>query len=344
MIGQTISHYRITEKLGEGGMGVVYKAEDLKLHRAVALKFLPAGSFANREAKTRFMREARIAASLDHASVCPLFEIDETEEHAFIAMALVQGRSLQEMIAEGPVKLDVALDIAIQVAEGLDHAHQKSIVHRDIKPSNVMVTSGGQAKILDFGLSRSADETQLTREGTTLGTVAYMSPEQARAAAVDHRSDIWSLGIVLYEMISGRRPFAGDHQQAIIYSILNESQEPITGLRSGVPLELEQLIDRCLEKEPEARYQTAADLASDLRRIKGRLVSGPQPTVTALRGSEPREGRPSHRWPWHVGAVVVAMLALVLALAFYPRLAGRYDKRPDSGRKMLVVFAVREPG
>ena len=337
MIGQTISHYRILEKLGEGGMGVVYEAEDLKLHRSVALKFLPHESFSSKDTRTRFLREARTAASLDHASVCPIFEIIETEDHSFIAMALVKGRTLEEMIAERPLELGVALDIAIQVAEGLDHAHQKSIVHRDIKPSNVVVSTDGRAKILDFGLARSVGDTQLTMEGTVLGTVAYMSPEQARAEEVDHRSDIWSLGVVLYEMMSGQRPFAGDHQQAVIYSILNENPESLTGLRAGITLELERLIDRCLEKDPGSRYQTAGDLTSDLRRLRQRLESSTRSSVTASRRVRSRR-----RWPWLAG-VAVALIA-VLVLAIYPRLVGRSGPASESGRQKLVVLPFENLG
>ena len=337
MIGQTISHYRILEKLGEGGMGVVYEAEDLKLHRSVALKFLPHESFSSKDTRTRFLREARTAASLDHASVCPIFEIIETEDHSFIAMALVKGRTLEEMIAERPLELGVALDIAIQVAEGLDHAHQKSIVHRDIKPSNVVVSTDGRAKILDFGLARSVGDTQLTMEGTVLGTVAYMSPEQARAEEVDHRSDIWSLGVVLYEMMSGQRPFAGDHQQAVIYSILNEKPESLTGLRTGITLELERLIDRCLEKDPGSRYQTAGDLTSDLRRLRQRLESSTRSSVTASHRVRSRR-----RWPWLAG--VAAALALVLVLALYPRLVGRSGPASESGRQKLVVLPFENLG
>ena len=204
MIGETISHYLITAKLGEGGMGVVYKAEDAKLRRTVALKFLSRQTLGSEEEKTRFVHEAQAAAALDHPNICTIHEIDEAEGQIFIAMACVDGQSLKEKIETGPLKLDEALNIAIQVAEGLQAAHEKDIVHRDIKPANIMVTPKSQAKIMDFGLARLAGQSKLTKTGMVVGTAAYMSPEQAQGGAVGHRSDIFSLGVMLYEMITGQ--------------------------------------------------------------------------------------------------------------------------------------------
>ncbi len=272
MIGKTISHYRILEKLGEGGMGVVYKAQDTELQRTVALKFLSAQALDSDEERERFIHEARAAASIDQANVCTVHEIGKAEGRTFIAMAYVEGESLRTVVDSGPMKLDEAMGLAIQIAEGLQAAHEKGVVHRDIKPANVMLTARGQAKIMDFGLAKSSRGVVVTQASTTVGTVAYMSPEQARGEQVDGRTDIYSLGAVLYEMVTGLRPFKGDYDQAVIYSILNAAPEPVTALRTGVPVEIERVILRCLEKNPADRYQTAADLVSDLRRARRMLM------------------------------------------------------------------------
>ena len=239
MIDQTISHYKITKKLGEGGMGVVYKAEDTKLDRPVALKFLAPHLVADEEARKRFVREAKAAAALDHPNICTVYEIDEADGQSFIAMAYLEGESLQAKIESGPFKIGQAIETAIQMARGLSAAHQKDIVHRDIKPANVMITAGGagiepQAKLMDFGLAQlTKGKTRLTKEGTTLGTAGYMSPEQAQGIDLDRRSDIWSLGVVFYEMVSGRLPFQGEYDQAILYGVLHEEPEPLTGAAHG---------------------------------------------------------------------------------------------------------------
>ncbi len=267
MIGQAISHYTILEKLGQGGMGVVYKAEDSKLRRLVALKFLPSQITVSEAEKARFIHEAQAAAALNHPNICTIHEIDEVDGQSFIAMEFLEGRSLKERIAAGPLKLDEALGIAMQVAEGLQAAHERKITHRDIKPANIMLTSKGQAKILDFGLAKLGGRTIVTKEGTTLGTVAYMSPEQARAETVDPRTDIWALGVVLYEMFSGRLPFQSTHEQAMVYSILNQDPPPLAALRAGLPLELQRVVSKCLQKQPAHRYEQADDLLTDLRRV-----------------------------------------------------------------------------
>ena len=260
--------YKMIEVSGKGGMGIVYKAEDTKLKRSVALKFLPPELIQNEEVRERFVLEAQTAAALSHPNICTIHEIDEEEGKSFIAMEYVEGQSLRSKIDKGPLGIDEALDIAIQVAEGLEEAHKKGIIHRDIKSANIMVTEKGQAKIMDFGLAKVKGATLLTREGTTLGTVAYMSPEQARGEEVDHRSDIWSLGIVLYEMLSGQLPFKGDREASILYSVVHEEPKPLKEIKRDLPLELHQIITRALKKRPESRYTSAAEMLKDLKQYQ----------------------------------------------------------------------------
>ena len=274
MIGRTISHYRITEKLGEGGMGVVYKAEDTKLERTVALKFLAAHLLNDDEAKARFLREAKAAAGLHHPNICPVYEIGEAEGKTFLSMAFIEGEPLETRIEQGPLPLKEALDIGRQIADGLEAAHEKGVVHRDIKPANVMVDAKGRATIMDFGLARLTEASRLTKTDQTMGTVAYMSPEQAQGMDVDNRSDIWALGVVLYEMARGQRPFQGEYDQALLFEIVHQEPEPLTGVRAGVPMELEFIAGKCLAKDPKDRYQTAADAIVDLRTCAEKLKSG----------------------------------------------------------------------
>ena len=268
MIGKTISHYKILEKLGEGGMGVVYKAQDTKLDRFVALKFLPPHALGSEEEKTRFIHEAQAAAGLSHPNICTIHEIDDSHGQTFIAMEYIKGESLKEKIARGPLELKEVIQIGIQAAEGLYEAHRKKMIHRDIKSANIMITENNRVKIMDFGLAKLSGRTKITKTGTTVGTISYMSPEQVKGEKVDHRSDIWSLGIVLYEMLTGQLPFRGEYEQAVTYSILNEEPEPVTALRTGIPMELERVINKCLAKEPSKRHQYVEDVLVDLNEIK----------------------------------------------------------------------------
>ena len=255
-------------------MGVVYKAEDTKLERTVALKFLAAHLLADEESRKRFEREAKAAAALSHPNICTIHEIDEAEGKTFLALEFVEGESLEKKIDRGPVALKEALDIGRQVAGGLSAAHDKKIVHRDIKPGNLLITPDGRVKILDFGLALLTEGSKITQLDTTLGTVAYMSPQQAQGVKVDHRADVWALGCVLYEMVCGQRPFRGEYDQALLYEIVHEEPQPLTGLRTGVPVELEFMVGKCLAKDAEQRYQNTADMIVDLGNLAEKLKSG----------------------------------------------------------------------
>jgi len=310
MIGRTVSHYRILSELGSGGMGVVYRAEDLTLGRHVALKFLPPHLSADPDARRRFLHEAKAAAALDHSGICTVHEVGEADGQPFIAMALLEGQTLRERIARGPLPIPEALEIAVQVAEALHDAHAKGIVHRDVKPANIMLTPKGQAKVMDFGLAQVAGASQLTRSGSTLGTAAYMSPEQYRGEPVDRRTDIWSLGVVLHELVAGQRPFKGEHEAALVYGIQHGEPEPLTGLRTGVPRDLETIVGKCLAKEAGRRYQHADELAVDLRRLLAQVDA--TRTVTEPPSPSPKSPK-ARRWI-PVAAVVVVVVAGTLFL------------------------------
>jgi serine/threonine protein kinase/tetratricopeptide (TPR) repeat protein len=342
MIGKTVSHYKVLSKLGEGGMGVVYKAEDLKLHRFVALKFLHPDLTRDEEAKARFIHEAQAAAALNHPHICTIHEIDEHEGQSFIAMEFIEGEGLKDRILRGPLPIDDLLSLTIQIGEGLHEAHEKGIVHRDIKPGNVMLTSRGQAKILDFGLARLGTHTKITKTDTTLGTAAYMSPEQATGKETDRRTDIWSLGVVLYEMVTGARPFAGEYEPAVVYSILHDNPEPVTSRRSNVPMELERIVGKALSKEASGRYPHVEDMLVDLRALRSETGSRVP--------SQPRETR-GQREPNKLaiaGAALAAVVLIVLGLTILPRL---FDSAPPprtspvtNGRKMIVVLPFENLG
>ena len=320
-VGQTINQYAVTAKLGSGGMGTVYRAEDTTLGRPVALKFLPAHLVHDALFSKRFLREAKAAARLDHPNICTVYEVGRSESGPFISMALLEGETLRARIQRGPLPIQEALDHAVQIGRGLEAAHQKKVVHRDIKPENLMVvpptTGTGESlvKILDFGVTHLAEQTALTVGASTPGTVHYMAPEQITGSDSDRRCDIWALGVVMYEMVSGRKPFRSD-PAAIAQAILATEPEPLTAVRSDVPLELERIVNKCVAKKAEERYQDAADLLVDLRVLKGEL--GP-------RESKPLFTLPAKR---SLSASLVGVAAVVAVAIGVDWWFGRLSKTP----------------
>jgi len=310
------ARYKIIEELGRGGMGVVYKAADVKLKRTVAIKLLPPELTGDKDARERFIREAQSAAVLDHPNICTIYEVDESEDKTFISMAYVDGQDLRGRVKEGPLEINEALDLAIQAAEGLAAAHSKGIIHRDIKSANIMVTKEGHAKIMDFGLAKFAGASMITREGVTMGTVAYMSPEQAQGKAVDHRSDIWSLGVVLYEIFGGRLPFQGKTEASFLYSIVHEDPAPLKTLKPDIPLEIQKVITRALKKNPGDRFQSAKDMAAELKRYYD-MIKAEEAGVVNLRTFIRRLKQPKIAIP----AVVCVALIAAVAIWYFSRQA-----------------------
>jgi serine/threonine protein kinase len=326
--GQMLGHLRVLEQIGAGGMGEVYLAEDTRLERRVALKVVPEEFASDQERLARFEREAKALAALNHPHIVTIHSVEEAEAGHFITMELVEGDTLAERIPTGGMTLDAFLDLATPLAEALAAAHERGITHRDLKPSNIMINHEGRLKVLDFGLAKlrrppgdwheaetGADTDTLSREGSFLGTLPYMSPEQVEGLRVDHRSDLFSLGTMLYEMATGQRPFKGETPAALASSILRDDPPPVTALNHALPTDLDRIVSHCLRKDPERRYQTAKDLRNELEELRQQVVSGavPVPPVAA----RPR------RWPVALAAVT-GLVILALAVVYGGRLWERF--------------------
>ncbi len=370
MVGTTIKHYRIDGTLGKGGMGIVYLARDLHLNRPVALKVLPEHLTSDPDRRRRFLREARAASAVNHPAIAQVYDVDETEHGIFIVMELVEGRTVRDLVAARELDLLGAVEIAVQVAQGLAKAHEAGIIHRDIKADNIMVTPDGHAKILDFGLAKLLEPERRgpesgpgespslidtrTKVGVVLGTVGSMSPEQARGLPVDHRSDLFSLGIVLYEMVTGQPPFAGDSPIDTLHAIAYQETRPVTTIRASLPASLERVISRCLRKKPEERHASARELAQDLKKVEREIESGistPMPLRERVRDAlRSLKDRTPGEWALPLGGAVVAggLLYLVFAegkvtapgVVFFV-LGGLlvYRRLRNRGRRLMKRFA-----
>lgn len=339
MIGRVVSHYEILEEIGSGGMGTVYKARDTRLDRFVALKFLPLEWRGDADARDRFAREAKAASAIDHPHICTVYDIGETEDgRMYIAMAYCPGETLNRRILQGGLPVDAALTIAIQAAEALAAAHEAGIVHRDIKPANILFDSRQQVRLVDFGLAKLAGGAGVTRAGVAIGTPAYMSPEQAEGRSVDHRTDLWSLGAVMYEMLAGLRPFSGDSDHVVMYSVIHHQPTPLSEVRPELEGELTTVIERCLEKNPEKRYQNAGALLRDLRGLRGDSSPSEGPTVTI------RSSPTVRRLPRWAGLAVAAAVIMVAVVGVLQQVGGRRSS-PLPAEKTLVVlpFTPGEP-
>ena len=325
MINKTISHYKIIEKIGEGGMGVVYKAVDTNLKRFVALKFLPTELSRDKAARERFIQEAQSASALDHPNICTIHEIGKTDDNQmFIAMGYYEGETLRAKIAKGPSKIDEAIDIVIQVATGLARAHESGIIHRDIKPANIIITDRGEVKILDFGLAKLAGSSQMTKTGMTLGTVFYMSPDQARGEKIDHKTDIWSLGVVLYEMLTGHLPFKGEYDQAVVYSILNDEPTLPSSSRKEIMGNLEQIVMKALEKKPTRRFQNIDEMNQALETTikkpisdSTRILTPPTKTTSdeTMLITSPKK---PNRYIFSIIGSILGLILIILFIKFMP--------------------------
>ncbi|MEO8349053.1 MAG: protein kinase, partial [Acidobacteriota bacterium] len=341
MIGQTISHFEILERLGQGGMGVVYKARDLKLDRLVALKFLPPHLGGEEVAQRRFLREARTASALDHANICTVYEIGEADDgRTFIAMAYCDGETLRERIARGPVPVAEAIRIGAKILHGLDEAHARGIIHRDIKPGNIAITRDGAVKILDFGLATLHGATRITQADSTSGTVTYMSPEQLRGGPLDPSTDIWSWGVVMYEMLTGQPPFQGDRAPAVMLSIINDEPEPISRV-SPMPQMLEAIVERALSKDPSLRYRSAEDLLAELPATELSESATMNMPVWRPPEAEARRISPRRRWPVVVLATSVLLVAAWAAWRLRPTPAGA---KPVVSSTSVAVLPFRYRG
>lgn len=334
LIGRTVAHYELVEELGSGGMGVVYKARDLHLDRFVAVKFLSASWSRDADSKRRFIREAKAASALDHPNVCPVYDVDEFEDRLYIVMAYCEGETLAEKIERCPLPVEEAVDLALQIVRGLEKTHARGIVHRDLKPGNVIVTTDGTARIVDFGIAKLSADTRITRHGAVMGSVAYMSPEQARVDEVDHRTDLWSLGVVLYEMLTGARPFRSTNEPGLLYEICHTDPAPPDALRPGLPAGLERIVERCLQKDPGNRYQNAGDLRADLEF----LVSGKKP-AGFYRRVPIRRPRVTPRC---LASAAVALLLLAAVVTFVFN-RDRFFPRSETVLAVLPFYTPDDP-